>query len=46
MELKLGPIEWLSGDAPFRPSLWLRLPQSTLVLFLGWQWPPHLIWLR
>jgi hypothetical protein len=29
----------------FRPCVWIDLPQSQLVLWLGWQ-RPRLMWLR
>jgi hypothetical protein len=44
--MKIGPLEWLPFDGTFRPSLWISLPHATLVIFFGWQWPPHVLWLR
>lgn len=41
---RLGPVEWISGDEPYRPSLWLTLPHSSIVIFFGWQ-RPSILWL-
>lgn len=43
--VKVGPVEWMSGDDPYRPSLWIKLPRSLVVCFFGWQWP-SVLWLR
>lgn len=43
--VKLGPIEWMASDEYRRPSLWISLPHSMLVVFFGWEWP-RVLWLR
>lgn len=45
LNIRLGVIEWLSGDGPYRPSLWLRIPGGWCVIFFGWQ-KPSVIWLN
>jgi hypothetical protein len=39
-----GRLTWFASDEYFRPSLWIDLPHSQIVIFFGWQWPT-LLWL-
>jgi hypothetical protein len=43
--MTIGPLTFYPSLDYYRPSIWLKLPQSELVLFLGWQ-KPSLLWLR
>ncbi len=43
--MKIGPVEWMASDDYYRPSLWISLPRSYVVLFFGWQ-RPSMLWLR
>lgn len=43
--MKIGPLHWLGSDDYFRPSLWIHLPRSCVVVFFGWQWP-SVLWLK
>lgn len=42
---KDGLIQWMPSDEYFRPTLWIALPHSYLVLVLGMEWP-RVLWLR
>lgn len=44
MTIRLGIVEWMTGDECYRPSLWIRLPGWWLALFFGWQ-KPSVVWL-
>lgn len=43
--VRLGRVTAYGGDAYWRPSLWIALRRSQVVLFFGWQWP-SVRWLR
>jgi hypothetical protein len=39
-------LEWIPSDETYRPCLWIRYRTGYIVIFLGWQWPPHVMRLR
>jgi hypothetical protein len=43
--LKVGRVTFYSADDYYRPSLWITLRRSQLVLWFGWQLP-SVQWLR
>lgn len=43
--MQVGPVEWFAAADCYRPSLWIELPHSRIVIFFGWQWP-SILWLR
>jgi hypothetical protein len=42
---KLGPVEYYPTCDYYRPSLWIQLWHSQIVVFFGWQ-TPSVLWLR
>lgn len=42
--MTIGPIELISGDEYFRPTLWISLPRLCLMVAIGW--PVKWTWVR